>query len=199
MLQQTVQRKGINVQLPAQGAGLQGNKLLCNQSPTQVLIGVGLLVRGRLICFILLPRGHFETINSTWETRCGSSSQSNVPSKAGKRKFIYFSTCPSLHHFPPEAPFCFWSAPEGACPEFCCLKDRGNTSLLQSKFQIHIFYCHSQSGLFAWGISLLIVPSLHHAEKAPPDRLFPHLYLPVLFYTAAWNQAWAEKSWMSPK
>lgn len=84
--------------------------------------------------------------------------------------------------------------------EFCCLKDRGNVSLLQSKLKIPIFYYHSQSVLFAWGISLLTVPSLHHTEQTLPDKFFPHLYLPVLFYTATWNQAWAEKkSWMSPK
>lgn len=113
---------------------------------------------------------------------------------------FYFSICSCSHHFLPEAPFCFWSALEHACPDFCCLKDKRSISLLQTKLYISIFYHHFQSVLFAWGISLLTVPPLHQTENALPERLFSHLYLPVLFYTATCHQAWTEKqSWMSPK
>lgn len=52
---------------------------------------------------------------------------------------LYSSTHPSSHRFLSEAPFCFWSAPEHCCPELCCLKDKWNLSLFQTKLETNIF------------------------------------------------------------
>lgn len=57
------------------------------------------VVSETLICFLLLPEGHYETTNSTCETRCGGRCpQSNMPREAAKSQFIsfYSSTRPSL-------------------------------------------------------------------------------------------------------
>lgn len=70
----------------------------------------GLAGKRQVHFFILLPRGHFGTINRSWETRCASSLRAMCPEKLlkGNLSHLGFSTCPIPHHFLPEAPFCFW-------------------------------------------------------------------------------------------
>lgn len=62
------------------------------------------VLRGRFFSFFLLPSGHFGAIISTYESRCGASSQSNVPSRAGESWFISFL----LQHLLMFTPFSTW-------------------------------------------------------------------------------------------